>query len=205
LSIKKKIFASIIFTLSIIMLGSFFIYLYFMDEQVSEDSYRKVNYMHASWAYNYSSIEELSSVSDVIALIRVKAIYNEFMKHDLPYTDFETIVISPILNALEGDSLVIRVTGGTIEEILYEIEDAPLLKIGDELIVFCRKNIEGDYPSYTIISGAQGRLYYSKGKLNSLCMIDDRILEANSINGIKIKDADYDETITQIRSYLHLN
>ena len=88
-------------------------------------------------------------------------------------------------------------TGGPYKEVLYEMDDAPLLNIGEELLIFCKENTIGTLPSYTILSGAQGRLYYSNGKLNSLGMMDE-----NFEDSIQIKDADLDETINQIHYYL---
>lgn len=159
-------------------------------------------YMNASWGYNYSDIEELTSVSDLIAFVKVNSISKEYIDQGTPFTEYVVDVITPVLNTQKGDSLIIRLTGGPNDDVIFEIEDAPLLKSGEELMIFCQENTVGSYPSYTIISGAQGRLYYSNGKLNSLCMIDENVMQANSATNIKIKDADFDEMVTQIHSYI---
>ena len=158
---------------------------------------QKKSYIHASWVYNYGDIEGLTHASDVIALVKVISISKEYVDQGTPFTEFKVKVITPVLNTKKDDFLIIRMTGGPYRDVLYEMDDAPLLNIGEELMIFCKENTVGTLPSYTLLSGAQGRLYYSNGKLNSLGMIDE-----NFEDSIQIKDADLDETINQIHSYL---
>lgn len=157
----------------------------------------KKSYINSSWAYNYGDIEGLTNASDVIALVKVVSISKEYVDQEIPFTEFKVLVITPVHNSKKDDFLIIRMTGGPYKEVLYEMDDAPLLNIGEELLIFCKENTIGTLPSYTILSGAQGRLYYSNGKLNSLGMIDEKFEDS-----IQIKDADLDETINQNHSYL---
>ena len=80
---------------------------------------------------------------------------------------------------------------------MYEMEDAPLLNIGEELMIFCKENTIGTLPSYTILSGAQGDYTIQMENSTLWGMIDE-----NFEDSIQIKDADLDETINQIHSYL---
>ncbi len=166
---------------------------------------QETRYLHASWIYNYRDIEEMTNSSDVIALVRISSISKEYMSQGTPFTEYNAEVITPVLSTSKGNTLIIRVTGGTEENVIYELQDAPLLEIGDEMLIFCKQNVSTEYQSYTILSGAQGRLYYSNQKLNSLCMINEDVLQANGATNTKIKDADLEDTINQIRSYFENN
>lgn len=152
---------------------------------------QKKSYMMASWAYGYSGLEELSQASEVIALVKVKSVAKEDIDQGTPFTEYNVEVITPLLNTDQGDTLIVRMTGGPNQGVVFEVMDDPLLKIGDQLIVFCKENVGTSYLSYSFVGGPQGKLSYSNGKLNAL------------MYNIPVKDADFTETVEQISSYIN--
>lgn len=159
---------------------------------------KTIEYISASWVYNYKNIEEIAKASDLIALVKVNKEEKLTFEDGIPFTEFSVDIIESIYNAENLDNFIINMTGGKTKDKIIEIIDDPLLNPNDELLVFCRKNENG---TYRIISGSQGRLIYSNGKLNSLNAIDKRIAEANSYSNISVQNADAVEMIEQIKSY----
>ena len=90
-------------------------------------------------------------------------------------------------------------TGGETEEKIVELNDDPLLKPGDEILVFCKENADG---TYRIISGPKGRLIYNNGKLNSLNVVNSRVKQANPYSNIIVNNADADTLIAEIKGYV---
>lgn len=160
---------------------------------------KETEYLSASWSYHYADIEEISQASDLIALVRVTETEDTVVEYGIPYTTFSVEVLTPVYNAEEGGSFTIYMTGGETEDKIMEIADDPLLREGDEVLVFCRQNPDG---TYQILSGPQGRLVYSDGKLNSINVVNERAAAANTASNIKVQNADADALIEEIRGYV---
>ena len=157
--------------------------------------------MSASWKYNYSSIEEISADSELIALVKVMPDAEVILRDGLPFTNYNAVITDLIVGINGeniGDEIDIKMTGGELNGTIFEIADDPLLCSGDEILVFCRKNSDD---TYTIISGPQGRLEYSNGTLNSLNVSNSRVKEFNPYSSIVVNDADYDLLKLEILEY----
>lgn len=157
--------------------------------------------MSASWIYNYRDIEEISKDSDLIALVKVDSVAQTQVCDNLPFTSYNATITDFITGAPDkstGDNIVIKMTGGEHNSVVYEIADDPLLHPDDEFLVFCKKSSDG---SYTIISGPQGRLEYCNGKLNSLNVSNARVRDANPYSSIVVNGADYDSMKLEILEY----
>ncbi len=194
---NKKIISSIIILLAIVLCTGSFVYF-----NNKKDNKKETTYLSASWAYNYSDIEEISQASDLIALVTVKGVENTTVENNIPYTTFSAEVNTPVYNSNEGEKLSIYMTGGETTDSITELKDDPLLQKGDEILVFCKKNTDG---TYQIISGPQGRLVYTNGKLNSLNVINTRVKQENPYSNIKIQNADAAALISEIKGYVNNN
>ena len=160
-------------------------------------------YISVSWSRSYANIQELSQDSDLIALVKVKDIKETIVQTGIPYTTFLVEVMEPVYNTDKGDSFVIFMTGGVKNGITVEVEDDPLLQIGEECMVFCKENPDG---TYQILSGPQGRYMHHNGKLNSLSVINERISEKSIISKIiTVRDMDLSDMIIQVKNYLKDN
>lgn len=168
---------------------------------ISKD--KKIIKLGASWSYRYGDLEEITTESDLIALIEVANLAESYSDQQIPMSTYNVKVISPIYNA-DVDSFEIKMTGMETDDVVYEVDGDPLLKKGEEFLVFCNENDDG---SYRIIGGPQGRLTYADGKLNSL------ITDENDINtfsaetqeehiGFYVIDADADSIIQQVKGYI---
>lgn len=120
---NKKIISSIIILLAIVLCTGSFVYF-----NNKKDNKKETTYLSASWAYNYSDIEEISQASDLIALVTVKDVENTTVENNIPYTTFSAEVNTPVYNSNEGEKLSIYMTGGETTDSITELKDDPLLQ-----------------------------------------------------------------------------
>lgn len=189
---NKKIITAFTLILIIAIGGALFAY-------ASSNTTKETEYLSASWSYNYGDIKEISQASDLIALVTVKGIKDTTIEQTIPYTTYSVEVKTPIYNSKENQQFSIYMTGGETEDKILEIADDPLLQSGDEILVFCKENPDG---TYQILSGPQGRLIYTDGKLNSLNVVNTKVMEANSYSNITVKNADANTLISEIKGYV---
>lgn len=166
---------------------------------IKDNNQKEIELLHASWTYNYEDIEEISQSSDIIALVKVRGVEKSYEEYGIPFTNYLVDVITPILNVNKEETFTIVMTGRETEDKIYEVADDPLLKLKEEYLIFCKMNSDG---TYQILSGPQGRLTHSNGKLNSLNVINSRVREVNPYSNITINNADADELISEIKSYI---
>lgn len=121
-------------------------------------------YMSASWMYGYADVEDLADNSDLIALVHVNRL-SQSIDGRVPASIYEVTVLDGILGCEKGDILSVYMTGGRKGDQIFEIKSDPLMKKGQEFLIFAGKNQDG---TCTVLGGPQGRLVYSKGMLNSL-------------------------------------
>ncbi|MGN1126604.1 MAG: hypothetical protein ACI4RI_04120, partial [Ruminococcus sp.] len=141
-----------------------------------KNQYEKV-LLNASWDYNYSSVEELTNNSDLIALININ---KENLSTDecagIPMSTYTAKVKESVCGCKSGDNVDIVMTGGVKDKKLYEVSDDPLMDEGDQYIIFAKKNKNG---TYTILSGSQGRLEYKNGNVSSLNESNKQVMKYN--------------------------
>lgn len=121
-------------------------------------------YMSASWIYGYADVEELTGSSDLIALIKVNGL-SQNIEGRVPASVYEATVLDNIWGCEEKQRISVYMTGGKMDNQIFEIKTDPLMKEGQEFLIFAQKNQDG---TYTVLGGPQGRLVYRKGVLNSL-------------------------------------
>ena len=157
----------------------------------------KKTVMLASWSQGYGSIKDLTADSDLIALIEIEDVASYGISQDLPHTVFAAKVLEPVHNAQKDEEIRIYMTGGQMGGETVEIADDPLMKSGEQYLVFCRENSDG---TYTILGGPQGRFVYDNGKLSSL----DVAYGWGESSGIqaKLDHADANAIIKEIKQYL---
>ena len=135
-------------------------------------------YMSASWMCGYANVESLAEDSDLIALIHVNKL-SKSMEGSIPASVYEATVMDGIWGCEKGESLLIYMTGGKMGKQIFEVKSDPLMKKGQEFLIFARKNEDG---TCTVLGGPQGRLVYNNGMLNSLKNTD--LPYANTINNM---------------------
>lgn len=121
-------------------------------------------YMSASWIYGYADVEDLTSHSDLIALVKVNKL-SQSIEGKVPASVYDVTVMDGILGCENDEIVSVYMTGGKKGKQVFEIKSDPLMKKGQEFLIFAQKNQDG---TYTVLGGPQGRLVYSKGMLNSL-------------------------------------
>ncbi|MDE7400104.1 MAG: hypothetical protein K2N06_11340 [Oscillospiraceae bacterium] len=123
------------------------------SKTTSVEDYERVP-MSASWAYGYSSIEEMTQSSDIVAIIKVTDSECKSENGTL-YTTY-TAQVEQLICGNDEKEIKVYMTGGIdeSEKLIYEFDDDPLMQTGDEFLIFARKNQSG---TYTILTGPEGR------------------------------------------------
>lgn len=117
--------------------------------------------MQPSWAYSYSSMEDLINRSDLIVVGKVTRILsvenasqNEFLV--LPITHYEFTVDKVLADADQyksGSSITVYKTGGVFEGKDYQLQGYPPYNPGEQVILFLK---EGE-PADSYYAPPQGR------------------------------------------------
>ena len=89
--------------------------------------------------------------------------------YNIPFTEFQVEVVKALKGADEGDAFRVLQTGISTDTMIFEIEDDPLLVIGDEYLIFGEYNNLG---TVTILGGPQGRYIYEDEMISSLTSSD---------------------------------
>lgn len=160
--------------------------------------YEKIS-LKASWAYNYGSVRDLAENCDLAAYVKI--IEMEAVK-DSPIP--QTVYTAELLESLFGKeekSVRIVMTGkiDDNEKKIYEIEDDPLMKPGDEFFVFARGNEDG---TYTILSGPQGRFEIIDNMVFSLNNSNEQVAKNNVYSNISVKKQSKDDFFSQVKDCL---
>lgn len=150
-----------------------------------------------SWD-SYKDDEELTKDSDLIALVKVDKVENTFVKDDLPYTTFSMHVLSPVWGTETDTAFLINMIGGEIDGRRVEVLDDPLMKPGEEYLVFCKKNTDG---TYQILGGPHGRMVYMDERLTSLNLVYDRVDKANP-KMMEVHDVLAESVLRGIKEYV---
>ncbi len=137
-------------------------------------------YLHASWANYYETFAELKAESDIIAVVEIKEVKNQYTVGDIPMTNFLTVVSEPIYGVEDSEEVVVVQTGGIINNQLFQIEDDPLMTPGEKYLIFGEKN---DLGTITILGGPQGRYSYSEGKITNIFTTEINISNTRNATG----------------------
>ena len=87
-----------------------------------------------------------------------------------------------------------------MEDYIMEVEDDPLIRDGEEFLVFCKQNKDG---TFRVVSGPQGRMVYEDGKLSSLNTENSNARKTNVYMNIHINNVDAETLIDEIKEYLN--
>ncbi|HHU72697.1 MAG TPA: hypothetical protein GXZ21_11790 [Clostridiales bacterium] len=181
-----------------VILGTFLIFSMIFSYSKLHNSQLDYVYMHASWTYRYGDISELAKKSDCIARVIVKDDGISKENGLIPNTTFSVEVTNPIFKCENGDILKVYMSGGLKDKKIYEISDDPLMKKGEEYIIFTQKNADG---TYTVLGGSQGRMQYKDGKISSLNIVNKQVKESSS-SLLKLDNISEDTFVDNIKSYL---
>lgn len=122
----------------------------------------------ASWAMGYGSIKALTNGADVIVMGNVvsgNTYKNYYGDNDfIVYTNY-TIAVTQVYKGKVADHIIVKQTGGKIDDKTYEIVDDPLLPSNTQMILFLK---QFGPESYFIIGGPQGRFHVIDGKVYSI-------------------------------------
>lgn len=190
--VKKPLIAvGIIIVASILV-----VFIYSFHEK---KTYQK-EFMTASWEYGYADVQELTENSDLIAVVKVKQTVQEgTIAGGIPCTDYSLKVTESILNCEDHDEIIMHMTGGIVDDTIYEIEDDPLPEKNDQFVIFAKKNDDG---SYTVLGGPQGRFVVNGSKVSSLNVAYAQVKKVDGEFGIKLDSQDLSRFVEQVKGYI---
>jgi hypothetical protein len=106
---------------------------------------------------------------------------------DMPdiHTKFNLQISDVIKGDYNGITVVVYQKGGTFKGIVFSVRDEPLMKVGDEVVLYLNKYLDG----YTIYAGPKGRFQIIDGKLFNIAELIPRIQAVENnlfMNGISV-------------------
>lgn len=195
----------------IIYLGILFFSLIIGFTLFYENNSNKVTYDYASasWSKSYSSLVELNNDSEIIGVVTITGIKNtEYINNKIPLTRFEAKVDYALKGCLTNDEIVITQTGINSGDYVFQIEDDPLMKVGNSYLIF---GYENEANTVTILSGPQGRFVYEDDKVTSILLSDEYLsnkqLTNNSrskqdkANFVQLLNVEFNEVTEEIKRY----
>lgn len=129
-----------------------------------------VRIVSMSWPYAYGSIREIGAASDVVVVGTVAGVIREdhAARLDLPQTVFSVTVERTLKgDPGQGDLPVLQDGGREAVDTWAEAEDFPLMAVGDHVLLFLRRVIQGEGIVWLITGGPQGRLLVSEGQVTT--------------------------------------
>ena len=147
-------------------------------------------WIHVDWSKGYANLRELTLDSELIAFVTVQE--SAPTVGQIPSTVF-TVKIDTLLWGEPLDATFdIYMTGGkNADGSLTQVAGDPLMKEGEQYLVFCQENKDG---TYTVLGGPQGRFRYREGTLTAIYQPDKSLTVP--------RNADADTVSAQIISYL---
>lgn len=128
--------------------------------------------LSASWAVEYQSFSALKHNADL-------AVQGEFERtmrvtkdeHGVPYTDFgftvQRILLGPRSGSLVavGGTVEIHQTGAASSDVITDVDDDPLFRVGDQAVLFLHEYSPG---KYFVIGGPTGRFSIVNGAVKPI-------------------------------------
>lgn len=122
--------------------------------------------LHPSWAEGYPTIAQMSKNAGAIARVTIQSVNGTEGADGAVYTNFNAKVDQWVATSTTTpDTISIRQLGGVAGNTTFVVDDDPLLKVGDQQLLFLREFKTG---SYVIQGGPTGRLTVDGATLRAL-------------------------------------
>lgn len=146
----------------------------------------------ASWAQSYASISGLARAADLVGVFRVDRVVQVRKEPGgVELTDFEAALIQRIKGPAQNP-VIIRQTGGPD----MAVADDPLMRPGDEYVLFLHRYAPG---RYYVLGGPQGRFALDgQGRVWSLDAIDPGVRDALAA-GLQVRGKPLAELASEVR------
>ncbi len=174
----------------------------------TSDSDSHVTYISATYARLYVSLEKMANSNYTDAIVEGVVVdarsgihkVSDPSGYGIIYTDYSFEVKLVLKGSLKpSDTILIRLTGGTVNGRTTVMREDPLLKVGETLILFLHQWESG---KYFIEGGPQGRFIVQDGRVYSLGEIH-KPAEVYAINDIKAYGQSEEQFINRIKSIMH--
>lgn len=140
--------------------------------------------LHASWAEYYKSLAALKEHADYSVAGTVSEIIETARMTRGPVVQTFALNVSKVLWVKDTDHsvperLTLRQTGGILDGVLYELDDDPLFRAQDEVIVFLKEYEPGEYK---IVGGPTGRFSVVNGTVRSIVENGVRVPDGTTVD-----------------------
>lgn len=163
---KKKIFAA---TAIFLLVATFVLFKTSFNDSVKATQ-NNITFDEVSWAISYDDLGGVTGASDTIVVGQIVGIDSQTRSvlgqprwgtEYLYHTDYKFRVVQVLKGTANGDILV-RQTGMFGKQ---ELREDPLMRVGEQYILFLREWKSG---SYSVVAGPEGRFKLINDKVYSM-------------------------------------
>jgi hypothetical protein len=165
--------------------------LYYYSNHVQSTKTRIPLYLQ--WM-GFNNFTALVNYSDHIVVADVVGIENTGTSKPMPYTMFKIQVLEYIKNPdkLSNMTLLVGQPGVETADSITEPPDSPLMKVGDNVILFLEQQTTGGVHNVFGIPGPWGRYYVKDGRVYSIDLIYAEVYDGGKlsthVDGVALAD-----------------
>lgn len=159
------------------------------EEGVNLEQVMYISYLRT---FNLTELNEKSELV-IHGVIESSVVDADFDSKGIELPDVYTRFNIKVKDVLKGnhteDTIIVTQRGGTYKEATFRVKDDPLMKKGDEVILYLSYSPLTE--SYMIIGGPQGRYQIQDGKLYHISELDESIEFVTPklhVNGADVKN-----------------
>ncbi len=102
-------------------------------------------HLDLSYAYNYGNLAQLTQASSAVVVGQVTTSMTYRGADGILYTDYEIAVTKPLGGTKADPTIVLHVTGGTLGNTKETVTGLPMLKAGQQVVVFAQQYAPDHY------------------------------------------------------------
>lgn len=140
--------------------------------------------MHASWAQYYHTMKDLKQHSDFAVRGTISQIAPAVKPANSPVYSMVTVSVTHVLwnpeHKTMPSTIVVEQVGGEVNNVTYQVDDDPLFKMNEQVILFLQEYQPGQY---RIAGGPTGRFKITNGVVIPTVM--DGVQVSSSTNEIQ--------------------
>ena len=140
----------------------------------------------------YETIEQITEYSDYIAVVKPLSYKEQFLSHG-EMVVFKCLITEEIFGLKKDSEIEITMSGLMDTDDMIFISDTPMMRIGQEYMVFLQKD-NNDGQERLFIIPPTGQYLYNNGKISSL-QYDKTLNEKDEISVMKKKALHISETL----------
>ncbi len=156
----------------------------------------QTKYYNSQVTKRYGSLKDMINDATLVAKVKIKDDGSSNKSGKYVYTTYQAKVEDGLKNA-DASTIKIKMRGGVDGSTRYIVKDDPLMKKGEEYLVFATKNNDG---TYTTLSDAFGRMQIKNDLVTSLNVANNEVEKTSQATDYKVNALGYDVMRSQIEN-----